>query len=200
MELFMNGLLVLVGYLVGSISFSYIIAKKIAGIDIRQHGSSNAGATNTLRVLGKGPALFVLLLDGVKGIVPVLIGMLLGAEPLVLIATGIAAIAGHNWPVFFGFKGGKGVATTIGVMAMFYFWPTLIASILAILTIAITRYVSLGSMVLMLTVPIILITFNYQWEYILGSIIMFIFAVWRHRANIIRLVRGEENKLRLKKV
>ena len=115
---------IVVGYLLGSISFSYLFGKWFKGIDIRKHGSGNAGATNTLRVLGKGPAILVLLLDALKGVVAVLLGVWAAPGPddiWIRVLCGLAAIVGHNWPVFFGFRGGKGIATTIGVMATLCF-------------------------------------------------------------------------------
>src|SRR5699024_8463811 len=129
-----------ISYLLGSISFSIVIAKTVKGIDIRQHGSGNAGATNTLRVLGKGPGLLVFLLDLIKGIAAVAIGYKLGQQEWAPVLCGLAAIIGHNWPIWFKFKGGKGIATTVGVMATLAFIPALIAGVLTIIAIAITRY------------------------------------------------------------
>lgn len=190
---------VIIGYLLGSISFSYIFAKKLKKIDIRQHGSGNAGATNTLRVLGIGPAIIVLLLDALKGIVAVLIGFLLSKEGLAPALGGLAAIAGHNWPIFLRFRGGKGVATTIGVLATLVFWPALYAGIIAILSIVITRFVSLGSLVFLIGTTIITIVFReyfmYPIEYAFLLIIVTALSIWRHRSNIIRLLKGNESKI-----
>lgn len=197
----MEGLIsVLLGYLIGSISFSYLIAKKIMKIDIRKHGSGNAGATNTLRVLGIGPAISVLLLDTAKGIVAVLIGVWLSDANWVPFAAGMAAIIGHNWPIYYGFRGGKGVATTIGVFATLVFPAALIAGIVAIVTIAITRYVSLGSILFMVITPILtLFIGSYPLDYTILASIIAILAIWRHRANIKRLVQGSESKIGQKK-
>lgn len=189
-----------VGYLLGSISFSYLFGKWFKGIDIRKHGSGNAGATNTLRVLGKGPAITVLLLDGLKGILAVLLGQWAGGDNLwIAVLCGLAAIIGHNWPVYFGFRGGKGIATTIGVMATLAFLPTLFAGLLAIAIIALTRYVSLGSLLLTAILPFFLWGMSRPVEILWFSVIVALFAFARHRANIAKLLQGKENKIGTKK-
>jgi len=183
-------------YLLGSISFSILIARWVKGIDIRQHGSGNAGATNTLRVLGKGPAAAVFLLDVAKGIAAVLIGQWLGeGEIWVPILCGAAAITGHNWPIWFRFKGGKGIATTIGVMATLAFWPALLAGIIAIAAIAITRYVSLGSLIFAALLPVFILVLSMPYELFWVSLLICVYAFIRHRTNIVKLVRGQEHKL-----
>lgn len=196
MAIFISAVL---GYLLGSISFSYIIAKKIKKVDIRQHGSGNAGATNTLRVLGIGPAILVLLLDALKGIVAVVLALYFVGEGLAPALAGLFAIIGHNWPVFLKFKGGKGVATTIGVLATLVFWPALYAGIIGILTIVISRFVSLGSLVFLMGTLFITYFFqdhfNYPSSYIFLLLIVTILSFWRHRTNIERLLKGTENKI-----
>ncbi|MFC5699868.1 glycerol-3-phosphate 1-O-acyltransferase PlsY [Cohnella faecalis] len=185
-----------IGYLLGSVSFSILIARYLRKIDIRQHGSGNAGATNTLRVLGKGPAIGVFLLDIAKGVGAVLIGFALGDNSAwVAVAGGLASIAGHNWPVFFRFKGGKGIATTVGVMLMLSFLPTLLAGIAAIVIIVLTRYVSLGSMVFAVLLPILYAAFGESSAYIWAGVAVALLAVLRHRKNIVKLMNGTENKL-----
>ncbi|PYE51358.1 glycerol-3-phosphate 1-O-acyltransferase PlsY [Paenibacillus barcinonensis] len=188
---------IVLSYLLGSISFSVLLAKAIRGIDIRQHGSGNAGATNTLRILGKGPAVAVLLLDVIKGIAAVWIGLWLSdGSPWVAAFSGIAAIAGHNWPLYFNFRGGKGIATAIGVMASLAFLPALCAGVIAILSIVLTRYVSLGSLIFVALTPVfILILPGYSMSIFWGSLIICLFAFWRHRTNIAKLAKGQENKL-----
>ncbi|MCF6408242.1 glycerol-3-phosphate 1-O-acyltransferase PlsY [Pseudalkalibacillus salsuginis] len=190
----------LIGYLIGSISFSYLIAKKIKQIDIRTQGSGNAGATNTLRLLGWGPAITVLLLDASKGIVAVLLSYLVGVEGWIAFIAGFFAIIGHNWPIYYGFRGGKGVATTIGVFAILVFIPTLISGIVAILIIAITRYVSLGSLIFMFLTPVLTMIFGtYNTNYIILATMIGFLSLWRHRQNIQRLIKGTESKLGQKK-
>lgn len=191
---------IVIGYLLGSISFSYLAGKLLKGIDIRKHGSGNAGATNTLRVLGVGPGVAVLVLDAVKGVIAVLLGSWLGdGSALLLVLCGVAAIVGHNWPVFFGFRGGKGIATTIGVMLTLAPLPALYAGIVCIVAIAATRYVSLGSLLFTAILPILVWFMNLPIEIFCFSLVVFAFAWIRHRANIARLLKGQENKIGSKK-
>lgn len=187
---------ILIGYLLGSISFSYLIGKWLKGIDIRNHGSGNAGATNTLRVLGKGPAIAVLLLDALKGTAAVWIGCWVsGGFPLIEALCGISAIIGHNWPVFFGFRGGKGIATTIGVMATLALVPALCAGGIAILSIILSRYVSLGSLLFSALLPLFIYLMGRPAEIFWASLIIGVFAFVRHRTNIAKLLKGNENKI-----
>ncbi|MED0737384.1 glycerol-3-phosphate 1-O-acyltransferase PlsY [Aneurinibacillus thermoaerophilus] len=196
----MGAVVILLSYLLGSVSFSILVVKKIAKIDIREHGSGNAGATNTLRVLGKGPGIAVLLLDAAKGAIAVgLASWLTKGNDWVIVLSGIAAIVGHNWPVFFGFRGGKGVATTIGTLLALTPVPALIAVAVTIVVIAITRYVSLGSLVFFTLVPIILLTQGASFVYIAGTFMIAILGYMRHVGNIKRLLQGTERKLGEKK-
>lgn len=189
-------LVIVVSYLLGSVSFSVLFAKLLKGIDIRQYGSGNAGATNTLRVLGKGPAILVLILDVLKGIAAVWLGTWVGGwDSWVAALCGIAAIIGHNWPLYFRFRGGKGIATTIGVMATLSLWPALLAGVIAILSIFITRFVSLGSLIFVALTPVFLLVMGFTQPVLWSSIIIAIFAFWRHRTNIVKIVEGRENKL-----
>lgn len=187
---------VIVSYLLGSITFSFVLGKLLKGIDVRNYGSGNAGATNTLRVLGKGPAILVLVLDIFKGMVAVWIGLWLAPESgWIAAACGLAVIIGHNWPLFFRFKGGKGIATTIGVMATLSFLPSLIAGAIAIAAVAMTRYVSLGSLLFTLLNPLVLWMFDEPPENVILSVCIWALAWWRHRSNIVKLVHGSESKL-----
>lgn len=190
----------IIAYLLGSISFSYLLAKKLKGIDIREYGSKNAGATNMLRVLGTGPAALVLILDILKGAVAVLIAIqLTDNSPVWVMLTGLLAIIGHNWPIFLKFKGGKGIATTIGVVAIIGFIPGLMAGIMALVIIFFFRYVSLGSLVFTSALPFMMVLFDAHLAYIYGAIAITTLSVFRHIPNIERLVRGEESKLGEKK-
>ncbi|WP_018922222.1 glycerol-3-phosphate 1-O-acyltransferase PlsY [Salsuginibacillus kocurii] len=207
---------ILTAYLLGSVSFSYVIAKKVKKIDIRQHGSGNAGATNTLRVLGKGPAILVLALDILKGIFAVFIAHFLetidvlptlfpaiATDGLAPALAGLAAILGHNWPIYYGFKGGKGVATTVGVIASLIFFPAIYIGIIAILLIIATRYVSLGSLVFaVFTPPLVWFTldhYNHPEPYFYLALAVGILSVYQHRTNISRLWQGTESKIGEKK-
>ena len=193
--MFVSIVAIVLGYLLGSVSFSILFALWLRKIDIRQHGSGNAGATNTLRVLGVGPALCVFLLDFAKGSAAVGIGYWLGDNNWIPVLCGLAAIAGHNWPAFFGFKGGKGIATTVGALVVWAFLPTLIAGLAAIAIIATTRYVSLGSIVLAVLMPILFASFGADGPFIWGAAILGLMAIVRHRKNIVKLLNGTENKI-----
>ncbi|MDF2720899.1 MAG: rane protein [Paenibacillus sp.] len=189
---------IVLAYLLGSISFSFLYGKLFKGIDIRKHGSGNAGATNTLRVIGVGPAIAVLLLDAGKGILAVWVGKWLTAGTdlsYIPVLAGLAAIAGHNWPVFFQFRGGKGIATTIGVTATICIIPALIAGAVAILLIAATRYVSLGSLAFAVLTPILVAFIDYSAPIFWATLVIGLFALIRHRTNIVKLIKGKENKI-----
>lgn len=192
---------VIISYLLGSVSFSIVIARLVKGIDIRQHGSGNAGATNTLRVLGKGPGILVFILDIAKGVAAVWIGHALngGYESWTPVLCGLAAIVGHNWPVWFRFKGGKGIATTVGVIATLAFIPALIAGVVAIAVIATTRYVSVGSLLFAALVPIGIGIMTGSGPMLWASLLICVFAFVRHRSNLVKLVQGKENKLGAKR-
>jgi glycerol-3-phosphate acyltransferase PlsY len=189
--------LILIAYLLGAVNFSFLYGRLFKGIDIRNHGSGNAGATNTLRVLGKGPGILVLILDVLKGVAAVLIGKWAAAPDQLWIPVlcGLFAIIGHNWPVYFGFRGGKGVATMIGAMLTLAFLPTLTACLIAVAVIAVTRYVSLGSLLIALLTPAMLLAFHRPLEIFLASIVLCLFTFIRHRSNIVKLIQGRENKL-----
>lgn len=183
-------------YLLGSISFSFVLAKMLKGIDIRKHGSGNAGATNTLRILGKGPAILVLALDVLKGIGAVWIGKWLGdGNVWIPVICGLLVIIGHNWPVFFGFKGGKGIASAIGVTATLCFLPAFFAGVIAIASIFITRYVSLGSLIFSGLLPIFAALMGWETEIVVGTLLLAIFAFVRHKSNIIKMIHKQENKI-----
>jgi glycerol-3-phosphate acyltransferase PlsY len=193
-------LAIFISYLLGSISFSYLAGKLLKGIDIRQYGSGNAGATNTLRVLGKGPGITVFLLDIFKGVLAVWIGGWFIHDSLTIqILCGLAVVIGHNWPIFFSFKGGKGIATTIGVMLTLCFLPVLFAGVIAIISIIITRYVSLGSLLFAVFLPVFVGIMHKPASIFWISILVAIFAFARHRTNIVKLINGNENKISAKK-
>lgn len=172
------------------------MGKWFAKLDVREHGSGNAGATNTLRVLGVKWAVLVLVIDIFKGMVAVLIARWLGhGSDLVTYLSGIAVIVGHNWPVFFGFRGGKGVATTIGVLLLTMFQPTLLAFILCVVLIAVTRYVSLGSLAFMVFTPVFALWLHPEALSVCFAIAVAILSIYRHRTNIVRLLHGQEHRI-----
>lgn len=196
-----------IGYLIGSINFSVILSKKMAGFDLREQGSKNAGTTNMLRTVGKKGAAIVLILDILKGVVAVLIAKLISEDANEAISCQIAAFAavlGHTFPIFFGFRGGKGVATSIGVLLMLNWEIGLICLVYGILMIILTRMVSLGSITAALLFPVltIFIRNNYfasGFNYTIFGVIMAAFVLFNHRANIKRLNAGTENRISFKK-
>jgi glycerol-3-phosphate acyltransferase PlsY len=172
------------------------MGKYKAGIDIRKYGSGNAGATNTLRVLGKKAAAVVFLADALKGVFAVGFGSLLtGGSDVGMVAAGVASIAGHNWPIFLGFRGGKGVATTIGVLLTLAFLPAICAGVIAILVLIVTRIVSLASLVFVTLLPFFILFFHRPWVFFIMALLMAVMMFWRHRTNIQRILQGKENRL-----
>lgn len=185
-----------IAYLIGSISFSTLIGRRFGKIDIREHGSGNAGATNTLRVLGVRYAFIVLLADIAKGVIAVLVAKALGGgNPWVTYLSALAVIVGHNWPIYFGFRGGKGVATTIGVLLILMPKSLLTACVIAVVLIAITRYVSLGALVLVVLTPIAGILYHGGTGKVVLAVVIAILTIWRHRKNIERLLHGQEHRV-----
>lgn len=184
----------IIGYLLGSISFGIIVTKIVKGIDIRDYGSGNAGMTNVMRTIGKGPAALVMLGDTLKGYLAVLIGLYLGGEIAGVIA-GVAALLGHGFPLFFGFKGGKGVATGLGIMLVLVPDCSIIALIIFAVVVLISRYVSLGSMIATSSVPISMIIFNKSLPLIILGILGAILVVYFHRSNIKKIRNGTENRI-----
>jgi glycerol-3-phosphate acyltransferase PlsY len=188
----------LAGYLIGNINGGYIIGRVIGGIDIREHGSKNAGATNVNRVLGSKPAALALATDLIKGVAAVIIGRSIGGGDMGAILAGVAVVCGHNWPVFLGFKGGKGIATSLGVLISLDYRVALILLALGIIIIVTTRYVSLASVVGALLYPPLAIAFRLSMELTVFSFVISIFALVRHRENIKRLIKGQESKASIK--
>ena len=195
--LFKYILIAAIAYLLGNFATSYLVSRVAAKIDIRQYGSGNAGSTNVLRVLGAKPAAIAFLGDVLKGTVAVLIGRYLGGSYGEIIA-GIFVILGHDWPIVLNFKGGKGIATTIGLMLPIDPVMVLLILITGVIVITITRYVSLASILGMCIYPIAMIITQKPVEYIIFSLILSAIAITKHRANIGRLIKGTESKLGLK--
>ncbi|NLT96062.1 MAG: glycerol-3-phosphate 1-O-acyltransferase PlsY [Clostridia bacterium] len=185
--------LVLLGYLLGSIPFGFIVGK-IYKIDIRKYGSGNIGFTNVLRVLGFKRAIFVLLLDAAKGFLAAWYGYASGGEVLT-VAGALAAMAGHTWPFVLKFKGGKSVATGCGIILFLSWKITIIALLIWLSIVFVTRYVSLGSIVATIFVPIAMIVTGKPIPYIIFSIIGASIVILKHSTNIKRLLDGTENKL-----
>ena len=190
------GLTILLAYLIGSIPNGLIVGKYMCGIDIRQFGSKNIGATNAYRVLGPWPAFWVFLTDALKGVAGVMMGQWLDGSTIALLAGGIAAMAGHNWSIFLKFKGGRGVATGLGVIAVLVPKVTAIVFIVWALIVYTTRYVSLGSIVSAVLVPLSMWFFNESIEILVFGIVAALFVILRHKPNIERLLKGEELKIK----
>ena len=196
-----------IGYLIGSINFSVILSRKLAGFDLREKGSKNAGTTNMLRTVGKKGAAMVLILDILKGVIAVFISKLISADVNQAIACQIAAfsvVLGHTFPIFFEFRGGKGVATSIGVLLVLNWQIGLICLVYGILMIVLTRMVSLGSITAAILFPVLTVFIREHYvaggfNYIIFGVIMACFVLFNHRTNIKRLNNGTENRISFKK-
>ncbi len=194
----MKIMLVVISYLLGSVSFAYLFAKGFRGTDIRTVGSGNPGATNVARLMGLKAALAVLLLDAFKGwIVAVAVSRLV-ADPGFVLLCGLAVIAGHNWPIFLKFRGGKGVATTLGFFLGFAFLPTIGVVAFVAAVIYLTRYVSLGSIVGSIAIPVLMVLSPELRSHVFYGLIICVVILWRHGSNIKRLLQGTESRLEKK--
>ncbi|MEA1939528.1 MAG: glycerol-3-phosphate 1-O-acyltransferase PlsY [Candidatus Caldatribacteriota bacterium] len=188
-------LVIIICYLMGSLPFGYIVAKSIKKIDIRDYGSGNIGATNAFRILGPWLASLVLIGDLMKGYVSIYLFHLLNIDSLVIIIIGgLVVICGHDWSIFLKLKGGKGIATTYGVILALNPKIALLSALIWIIIIALTRYASLASILSLSVLLILMVWFKQPQEYITFSVIMLVLALYRHRSNIIRLKEGKEKK------
>ena len=203
-----------IAYLIGSVNFSVLISKKMAGFDVREKGSGNAGTTNMLRSVGKKAAAITLICDILKGVISIEIAIIVGSivknldKELLLQIAGIAVVLGHTFPIFFGFKGGKGVATSLGVLLMSNWQIGLICLVFAIVLMALTRMVSLGSCAAAVLFPVLTLFINQHYTvltdgkngrvYFVYSVILAIIVLYNHRSNIKRILNGTENKLSFK--
>ncbi len=195
-----NVILAVAAYLIGSINFSILLSRIIGKQDIRKSGSGNAGATNMLRTYGKKMGVITLLLDVLKGIVAILICRILDVGVEWEYVCAVAVILGHNFPLYFGFKGGKGVATSLGTVLMLDWKIGLIVAVVAISIMATTRYVSLGSIIggiifIIAQIISMLLIGEFNLTILVCVIIMGTLLVARHHANIKRLLNGTESKL-----
>lgn len=189
-------LLVGVAYLLGSVSFAVLLVRRATGKDIRTEGSGNAGATNVLRAHGKALALAVAALDIGKGAAAVLLVRLVTADPRYAAAAGFAAVLGHVFPIFYGFRGGKGVATAVGAFLPLAPLATLVCVAIFVVVVAVTRYVSVGSMLaIVLLPPIAGGLFHASAPIVAAAAATAVLVVLKHRENLKRLVAGTERKL-----
>lgn len=212
----------MVGYLIGSVNLSIILSKLMGKGDIREQGSGNAGTTNTLRVLGKGPAALVLIFDICKAVIAILLAkgifaisgvqMFTTAGEIVsyntiyelgVLLAALGAILGHNYPIYYGFKGGKGIATSLGALLMIEWQIGLVCLVFALILMISSRMVSLGSICAAILYPVLVwimgnafgTTFKARMIYTIFAVLVAALAIYRHRANITRLLNGTENKL-----
>ena len=208
-------IIAIIAYLIGSVNFSILISKKVAGFDVREKGSGNAGTTNMLRSVGKGAAAVTLILDILKGIIAIWIAIGYGNivskladiqidNRICVQLAGIFVIIGHTFPIYFGFKGGKGVATALGILITTNYQIGLICLVFALILIAITKMVSAGSLTAAVLLPVLALFLektNYivPGNYFIYTIVIALIVIFNHRENIKRLLNGTENKLSFKK-
>lgn len=220
----------MIGYLIGSVNLSIVLSKLMGKGDIREHGSGNAGTTNTLRVLGKGPAALVLIFDICKAVIAILItkgifalaGIELCTYPeipegmqtfnpvspiynlqyvLGILLAAFGAILGHNFPIYYGFKGGKGIATSLGALLMIEWQIGVVCLVFALILMILSRMVSLGSICAAVLYPVLVWVMGEAFgpegklAYVIFAVCIAALAIFRHRANIKRLLNGTENKL-----
>ena len=207
-------IMAIIAYAIGSINFSVIFSKKFAGFDVREKGSGNAGTTNMLRSVGKKAAAITLICDILKGVIAIGIAIILGYIPdmnkeLLIQIAGVCVILGHTFPVFFWFKGGKGVATSLGVLLLSNWQIGLICLVFALVLMILTRMVSVGSCGAAILFPVLTLFINENYTvltegksgntYFIYSVILAIIVLFNHRSNIKRLLNGTENKISFNK-
>ena len=196
-------LIAVIGYLFGNISSGILIAKLYGIRDIRKQGSGNAGTTNVLRTLGWVPSVLTLVGDCLKGLIPALIGKWIAGD-IGLLVGGTFAILGHDFPALFGFKGGKGIATSLGLILAVNPWIALMLLVLVLIIVGVTGYMSVGSLCAALLYPVLTAILQFGNEHYRAYVLFAIFAsaltIFCHRANISRLFHGEENRLDFEKI
>lgn len=197
MELVISVLLIAAAYLIGSVPWGVLLGRVFKGVDVRSHGSGATGATNALRVLGWKFSVAVFTLDFAKGLLPVILGRVIGLDVWVVAIVGVAAVVGHCWSPFIGFKGGKGMATSGGAaIGMFPFLLVIIGVMAGI--VALTRYVSLASLAAATVGPLLVLTAatygDVPWPWVLATATMGLLIVGKHRGNIERLLAGTERR------
>lgn len=191
---------IIISYLLGIISGGMIFGKLLFNKDIRDYGSKNAGTTNALRVFGIKAGALTFIIDVLKSLLACFIGMkLLGLSGILL--AGIFVVIGHNWPIFLNFKGGKGIASSFGFIMFLDYKIAIVAIIIFIIIVILTKYISLGSMLTTtLVLPISYIFFGYRNIYVLLTFLFLAsLSIFKHKSNIVRLINGNENKIKIKK-
>ena len=205
-------IIAIIAYLIGSINFSVIISRKMAGFDLREKGSGNAGTTNVLRTVGKKAALITLICDILKGVVAIFVAYIAGKiikdvdTAMLAQIAGLLVVVGHAFPIFFEFKGGKGVATSLGVILTTNWQIGLICLIFALVIIIATQMVSMGSIGAAILFPILTLFIDEHFivpasgmKYFIYSLLLALLVIFLHRENIKRIMNGNENKLSFKK-
>ena len=188
----------IIAYLLGSVSSGLIVADKAKGPDLRKVGSGNTGASNVQRTMGWKFGLITFWGDALKGVLACFIAELITGDHMACLAAGLCAIIGHNWPIYYGFRGGKGVAASCGVLLYCFWWQAIICFVITIALIALVRYISLGSMFLLVSYAILVsLTYPGEWKLfvVIWAVLMAVICIARHHANIVRLIQGKENKL-----
>ncbi len=198
-EALLSLLVAIIGYALGSVCVGLILSKQFWKKDVRDYGSKSAGATNVLRNMGFRFGLLTFLGDLLKVAIACWIGLAILGRPGGMVA-GLFAVLGHNWPIYYKFRGGKGVAGSLGAMLVLFPIPALIAMGAALLVILVTKYVSLGSMTLLTVFAVIVSIQNWgQWGVVLWAVFLAVLCIYRHKGNIKRLREGTENKLSFSK-
>lgn len=192
-------LVVVIGYFIGNFASSYFVGKLMAKIDIREHGSGNAGATNTFRVLGAKAGAVVFVFDILKGMLATAIGLWITGDRSGAMLAGTMAIVGHNWPVLLNFRGGKGIATSFGLIIVLFPKIGMILFAAAVPLMLLTRFVSLGSITAAVLFPVLLIAYQEPLKIIFLGFLVALLAILRHKENLVRLWEGKESKISFKK-
>ncbi len=182
-------------YLIGSISFGYVAARVVKGIDVRKFGSGSTGATNVLRTAGIWAAGFTVFGDFLKGVLVAVAAWQLNLPQYAVVLAGLAVVAGHIWPVFLRFKGGRGVTTGFGVSLGLTWQVSLVLFVAWVLIILVTRYVSLGSIIVSLAYPVVIILLHYEWPIVIFAVIGGGGIFLTHRKNLVRLIKGQESRI-----
>ncbi len=186
--------LILLAYLLGSLSFGLLMARMYGGADLRRSGSGNIGATNVARTLGKTAGLLTLLGDGAKGLVAVLLAQAWGQAAILPAVAACVVVLGHMFPFYHGFRGGKGVATALGALLPTLSLPLLGGLLIWLVVVAIWRYVSAGSILAALMVPLLAVFWSYPWPLVLAAVLIALLVLYKHRDNLYRLRQGREVK------
>ncbi len=200
-----------IAYLIGSLNISIFISKKMAGFDVREKGSKSTGATNVLRTVGKKAAVITLVFDALKGVISILIALLISlfakeqSQAILVEVAAFFSVLGHTFPIYYGFKGGKGVATSLGIILLVNWKIGLICLIFALIIMAITRMVSLGSISAAVLFAVLILFIrdsyivNYEFNFIIFGILLAVLVIFNHRTNLKRIISGTENKLNFSK-